>query len=174
MKMRRAFALAALAAPMFVAHAPVVAAEQSAALQADDFSFNIKSGAHIYRGNVSFRRGGIYLDCDALEAYQDARGEIKRGVCSGSPGRFRRDADGGEVRGSARRILFDARAAEVVLEGGAELMQSGRRIRGARVTYDLKRNTVRVRGAEESGRARVLVAPRNKRNKSENKNGAAN
>lgn len=173
MKMRRAFALAAFAAPMFVAHAPVVAAEQSAALQADDFSFNIKSGAHIYRGNVSFRRGGIRLDCDALEAYQDARGEMKRGVCSGSPGRFRRDGgdDGGELRGSARRILFDARAAEVVLEGGAELMQSGRRIRGARVTYDLKRNTVRVRGAEESGRARVLVAPRNE---SENKNGAAN
>jgi len=158
----RALALALSALLICPAHALDSGAEQAATLQADDFSLDLGSGARIYRGNVSFRRGGLGFDCDSLALYSDARGEMDKGVCSGSPGRFRQRPQGGgeDLLGSARRITFDARAAEVILEGGAELLQSGKRLRGARITYDLEEKAVRAGGESGGGGARMRIPPR--------------
>ncbi|MGR3914355.1 MAG: lipopolysaccharide transport periplasmic protein LptA [Gammaproteobacteria bacterium] len=160
-----AFAWLAFAWLALPAHALDSDSAQTATLQADAFSFDLTSGARMYRGNVSFRQGSIRLECDSLAAYEDAHGGVNKGVCSGRPGRLRQRPQGGdeELRGSARRIVFDARAAEIMLEGGAELVQSGKRIRGARIIYDIEQKSARVHGADaDGGRARILIPPRKK------------
>lgn len=133
---------------------------QTANLEADDFSIDLKSGARTYRGNVVFRRGRIRLDCETLSAQYDAEDELQRGVCSGSPARFAQRAQGGDpgMRGSARSITFESRAEKIILQGGAEIVQSGDRIHGARITYRIAEQSVHVDGDGE--RARMRIAPR--------------
>lgn len=139
---------------------------QPVTLEADDFEFDLESGARIYRGQVEYRQGSIRIDCDELVTRHDDAGELQTGVCTGRPGRFRQtldgDGDGGTVvRGHALRITYDLAAGRVVLDGDAQVEHRGDRLRGARIVYDLAANKARVTGADGAGaRPRIEVQPR--------------
>lgn len=161
-------AIAALAVTVFVAPAAAPAADknQPVTLEADDFEFDLDSGARIYRGNVVYRQGGIRVECDALTTRHDGDGELQSGLCTGAPGRFQQTVaggdggDGGEtvVRGQARAITFDRR--RIVLDGGAQVAHDGDRLSGARIDYDLDARKAKVTGADGAARPRIEIQPR--------------
>jgi len=138
---------------------------QPVTLEADDFEFDLATGARIYRGRVEYRQGSIRIDCDELVTHSDAAGAIQRGVCAGRPGRFQQtlagdgDGDATVVKGRALRITYDRPAGRVVLDGEARVEHRGDRLRGARITYDLESRRARVTG-DGDGRARIEVQPR--------------
>ncbi len=124
-------------------------ANQQATLAADEVELDLKTGVRTYRGNVRFRHGGIHLACDALVTRHGRDGELASGVCTGQPGKFnqRREGRDANARGNARRITLDKGAGLLLLEGGAEVvLADGDRIRGERITYDLKTKKVKIAG----------------------------
>ena len=142
--------------------------DQPATLQADDFELDLDTGVRTYRGNVVFRQGSLHLDCDALVTHYDEDGEFDKGVCTGSPGRFKQRPEGrdADVSGRALSITLDKVADTVMLEGAAEVEQAGDRIQGGRITYDLETRKAKVTGgatssaADDSGaRPRLIIRP---------------
>jgi len=142
---------------------------QPVSLEADDFEFDLESGARIYRGQVEYRQGSIRIDCDELVTRHDDAGELQSGVCTGRPGRFQQTLDGDDgdgdtaiVRGHALTITYDLAAGRVVLDGDAQVEHRGDRLRGARIVYDLAAKKARVTGAADGSgdRPRIEVQPR--------------
>lgn len=159
----------AIAAVAIAVAAPAAALEadktQAVTLEADDFEFDLDSGARIYRGNVVYRQGSIRVECDALTTRHDGDGELQSGVCTGNPGRFRQTlaGDDGEttvVQGQARAITFDR--GRIVLDGDAQVAHAGDRLSGARIAYDVDARKAKVTGdGDGSGRRpRIEIAPR--------------
>ncbi|MDD9858429.1 MAG: lipopolysaccharide transport periplasmic protein LptA [Gammaproteobacteria bacterium] len=146
---------------------------QPATLEADDFEFDLEAGVRIYRGNVVFRQGSMHLDCDALVTHYAEDNELEKGVCTGRPGRFKQRPEGrtADVHGHALSITLDNLRSLVILDGEAEVEQAGDRIRGRRITYDLRSKKARVTGgagttAGQSGddagqRPHLIFQPRN-------------
>lgn len=166
-------AAAALAGVAWPAGALDSDKRQPATLEADDFEFDLEAGVRIYRGNVVFRQGSMHLDCDALVTHYDDDNELEKGVCTGRPGRFKQRPEGqaADVHGHALSITLDNHNRWVILDGEAEVEQAGDRIRGRRITYDLRTKKARVTGAAGAAagpsgdaagqRPRLILQPRN-------------
>lgn len=164
-------AAAALAGVAWPAGALDSDKRQPATLEADDFEFDLQSGVRIYRGNVVFRQGSMHLDCDALVTHYDDDNELEKGVCTGRPGRFKQRPEGqaADARGHALSITLDNLKGLVILDGEAEVEQAGDRIRGQRITYDLRSKKARVTGGagttsapggDAGQRPRLILQPR--------------
>lgn len=165
-------AAAALAGVAWPAGALDSDKRQPATLEADDFEFDLETGVRIYRGNVVFRQGSMHLDCDALVTHYDDDNELEKGVCTGRPGRFKQrpDDQAADVHGHALSITLDNLRSLVILDGEAEVEQAGDRIRGRRITYDLRNKKARVTGGagttaapggDAGQRPRLILQPRN-------------
>jgi len=147
--------------------APAAALDSDAAaavtLEADDFEFDLDSGARIYRGRVLYRQGSIRVTCDELNSRHGDDGELRFGVCAGGPAKFQQSVASGDgltvVHGQARAITFDRATGRVVLDGDAQVAQGGERLSGARITYDLNTRKARVTGGDGE-RARVQIPSR--------------
>lgn len=159
-------ALATVTVTVFAAPAAALDTDkaQAVTLEADDFEFDLESGARIYRGNVVYRQGSIRVECDALTTRHDGDGELQSGVCTGAPGRFQQTVagDDGEtavVQGQARAITFDRR--RIVLDGDAQVAHAGDRLSGARIAYDVDARTAKVTGDGDGGgrRPRIEIQP---------------
>lgn len=126
--------------------------EQPATLNADDFEIDLSTGVRIYRGNVVFRQGSILLECDELITHLNDDGGLDKGVCIGSPGRFRQRPEGAneDVVGTARKITMDEISEEVVLKSRAKVSQGGTKISGSLITYDLVTEKVKVKGGTQT------------------------
>lgn len=126
--------------------------DQVATLNADDFELDLSSGVRIYRGNVVFRQGSIVLQCDELVTHLNGDGALDKGVCVGSPGRFKQRPEGAkeDIVGLARQITMDNIAETVVLKSQAKVTQGGSQISGRLITYDLVTEKVTVKGGSQS------------------------
>ena len=122
--------------------------EQPAMLDADDFEIDLSTGVRIYRGNVVFRQGSIRIECDELVTHLNEDGALDKGVCTGSPGRFKQTPEGSsdDVIGVARKITMDQIEEVVVLKTQAKVSQGGTQISGRLITYDLVTEKVKVKG----------------------------
>ena len=122
--------------------------EQPAMLDADDFEIDLSTGVRIYRGNVVFRQGSIRIECDELITHLNQDGALDKGVCTGTPGRFKQRPEGAseDVVGVARKITMDQIEEVIVLKTQARVTQGGTQISGRLITYDLVTEKVKVKG----------------------------
>ncbi len=122
--------------------------EQPATLEADDFEIDLSTGVRVYRGNVVFRQGSIRIECDELITHLNDEGGLDKGVCTGTPSRFKQRPEGAkeDVVGVARKITMDEIEEIVVLKSQAKVSQGGTKISGRLITYDLVTEKVIVKG----------------------------
>ncbi len=127
--------------------------EQPAMLDADDFEIDLSTGVRIYRGNVVFRQGSIRIECDELVTHLNDEGGLDKGVCTGSPSRFKQRPEGSkdDVIGVARKITMDQIEEVVVLRSQAKVSQGGTQISGRLITYDLVTEKVKGGGNQTAG-----------------------
>ena len=126
--------------------------DQPATLEADDFEIDLGTGVRIYRGNVVFRQGSILLECDELETHLNDDGGLEKGICVGSPGRFKQRPQGAkhDIVGVARKITMDEIDEIVVLKSQVKVTQGGTQISGRTVTYDLVTEKIKVKGGSQT------------------------
>ena len=131
-----------------VAHALDSDSEQPATLDADDMEMDFAMGVRVYRGNVVFRQGTIHLTCEELTTYFSDDGELDKGICVGSPGRFKQRPEGAEhdVVGTAMTITMDQVEDLVTLKSQAKVVQGGTTITGRVITYNLITEKANVKG----------------------------
>lgn len=127
--------------------------EQPATLEADDFEMDFNTGVRIYRGNVVFRQGTIKLTCDELTTYLNENDELDKGICIGSPGRFKQRPEGQneDIVGTALEITMDEIRQLVTLKSQAKVIQGGSTISGRIITYNKVTERAKVKGGGSQG-----------------------
>ncbi len=125
---------------------------QSATLEAHQIEFDLKNGVRAYRGDVVFRQGSILLRCDELITHHNDDGELRKGVCNGTPARFqqRPEAADDDLIGSAQEITLDQTGNVVTLSGQVIVTQGRHTITGWLLTYDLATERISVNGGRST------------------------
>ena len=126
--------------------------DQPATLEADDIEIDLRTGVRTYRGDVVYRQGSIRLDCHELVTHLNDDGELDRGICTGTPGRFRQrpEGSGEDVAGEAGEITMDQINRVVTLGGGARVTQGPNTITGRLITYSLDTERILVKGGVQT------------------------
>ncbi|MDX1604830.1 MAG: lipopolysaccharide transport periplasmic protein LptA [Candidatus Competibacterales bacterium] len=135
--------------------------EQPIRLQADQASFEQRTGVSIYEGNVEVSQGSMYLSADKATLFFDDVGQFQRMEAVGSPSifRYRPSANKPRIDGTGRRIEYNAVSATVVVSGDARFVQGGDRFSGERIEYDLERDVVKAAGTQDE-RIEFIIQPR--------------
>lgn len=134
-------------------------------LLADRFSFNEKSGAMTYSGNVVIEQGTMKLQAANIVATLNARKEVSVITATGSPTRFQQQvsANKGLAKGQANKIVYNAETGILTLSGNATLEQDGASIKGATLRYSMNKGDIEAVGAPSatgsSGRVQIIIPP---------------
>ena len=140
--------------------------EQPIHLQADQASFDQRSGVSIYEGNVEVTQGTMYLAAHKATVYFDQNGVFQRMVAEGGPTQFRYQPSRKKPRinGVGDRIEYNAVTAQVVVLGNARFTQGGDKFQGHKIAYDLTSDVVSATSKAGSGNSRVefTIQPRSK------------
>ncbi len=159
--------------------------DQPAVIDADEAEFDFKTGLRTYKGNVSVVQGSLRINADKLVVkFKD--GKMETATAWGSPAKFQQRPDGKDhdVIGIGQTIELDQPANTLTLVNTASLKQGSDTARGARIIYNMAKDTLKVQGgsrietrpssAEEKqppsettpthagGRARVVIPPKKK------------
>ena len=154
--------LALLAALLFPFGTPLAREgdlSQPIDVSADRSEYDERAGTQTLLGNVEIRQGTLLITADRIAvALRDSRLASIEG--SGSPIRFEQEDDSGKtIRGTARRISYDATSGTLVLSGEATLTRPGQELSGERIAFDSRTQTVSAEGASgaEGRRGRVNI-----------------
>ena len=153
--------LTALMAPPVQAAPPTDPdAAQPIDIVADHLEARQRDGFSRYTGHVIVTQGSFRLEGDTLDVYFH-EGRIRRAIAHGKPAKFRKKSprDGRPITGHAHTITYTLQPGKrLILDGRAVVKRaSGEVIQGARLDYDLTRETLQARG---DGKQRVhLVIP---------------
>lgn len=109
--------------------------------RAETASLDFRNTTWLFSGNIRFRAGTATLNCDEAELRFD-RG-LSGAVISGSPVTMLNEGTR-VVKGSARRVEYQAQSGLVRFMGGAALETGESRVSGESITFDLNAETVTV------------------------------
>ena len=131
-------------------------AETSDVVMADD-------GDSTFSGNVSITQGSLKIAAGAMTITRKG-GDVARVVFEGKPATMQQENDNGALmQAQADRIDYDVNVESVVLTGNVAVDQAGDKLRGERITYDLKNGRLSAAGDGSSdGRIRMTIQPRAK------------
>lgn len=126
-------------------------------IEADSGDLDQATNRTIYQGNVKITQGTMELLADKV-VVQYKGSKPHEIIATGRPARFKQlPARGKEwIKGSGRRIVYRIHSDEVVLSGGAELLQNRDSFRSDRIVYDRKAGRLKA-GAAAGGKSRVKV-----------------
>jgi lipopolysaccharide export system protein LptA len=126
-------------------------------IEADSGELDQATNRTIYQGNVKITQGTLELRADKVVVrYRGNRPhEI---IATGRPARFKQlpARDKEWIKGSGRRIVYRIHSDEMVLSGGAELLQNRDSFRSDRIVYDRQAGRLKA-GAAAGGKSRVKV-----------------
>ena len=130
--------------------------KQPIRLQADQASFDQRSGESTYQGNVVLSQGSLKLQAAIAKVFLQA-GSLTKMEASGQPVRFayRPSVDRPTIKGTADRLVYNAAKATVVLSGNAKFSQGKDTFQGERIEYDLNTDVVNAGG----GRIEFIIQP---------------
>ena len=122
--------------------------EQPIHLQADQASFDQRTGVSVYQGHVEVSQGTMYLAADKATVYFDENGVFQRMEAVGSPTQFRYQPSRKKPRidGVGDRIEYDAVKAKVWVSGNAKFSQGDDTFSGKEIEYDLTTDVVSAKG----------------------------
>lgn len=138
-----------------LAAAPVQAREsdldQPVDIRADRSQYDERAGRQVLEGNVEITQGTMLIRADRIEvSLRD--GQLARIEGNGSPLVFEQDNEAGErMQGTAGRIVYDAIAGSLVLEGEATLSQPRQKLQSERIVFDTRTQTVSAEGGPSVG-----------------------
>ena len=128
-------------------------------LEADEASYNHKSGVSIYRGNVKIVSGNMALRGDQAEVFT-RDGEVERVIATANPSRFtRRDGDN-VIRAQARRIEYRLTDNSVTMIGNVKIVDRDKTFTGEHVVYDIAEETFTTKAKK---RIKLILNPKKKK-----------
>lgn len=134
-------------------------------IQADRVSIHEKRGYSEYAGSVEMTQGSMRLKADRVIIHQHG-GHLQKVDATGNPAHFSQLPDGSEVRveAEAKTIEYDAATGELVLKGGARVVQGANTFTGERIEYNTHNATVSAsKGETGQGRVRATIEPPGKK-----------
>lgn len=123
-------------------------------ITAERFEIQGKRQEAVWSGKVKAVRGRTVLTCNRLVAKYTAAQEITRIECVGDV-----EATHGDMWARGERADFDNVAGLLVVTGSPEARKGPNAMRGAKITFDVGRDTIAVEQAQtvfESSPTRVL------------------
>ncbi len=113
-------------------------------LQADQASYNQRTGVSVYTGHVEVSQGSMYLAAHKATVYFDDQGRFQRVEAVGKPARFRYRPSLGKpvIHGVGDRVVYNAETALVIVTGHAHFTQGRDQFTGQRIRYDLVKDVV--------------------------------
>ena len=135
--------------------------EQPINLQADQASFDQRTGVSVYQGRVEVSQGTMYLAADKATVYFDQDGVFQRMEAVGSPTRFRYQPSRKKPRinGVGDKIEYDAVKAKVFVSGNAKFTQGSDSFTGSKIEYDLTSDVVSA-SSQPGKRVQFTIQPR--------------
>ncbi len=121
--------------------------DQPAVIDADEVEFDFKTGVRTYKGNVSVVQGTLRINADKL-VVQFKDGKMETATAWGSPAKFQQRPDGKDhdVIGIGKTIELNEPANTLTLISKASLKQGQDTARGARIVYNMAKDTLKVTG----------------------------
>ena len=116
-----------------------------AADRAETASLDFRNTTWLFSGNIRFRAGPTTLNCD--EAELRFENKLISAAIRGDPVTMLNQGSR-VVKGSARRVEYEAESGLVRFLGGAVLETRESRVNGESITFDLKAETVTVAPGE--------------------------
>ncbi len=132
-------------------------------IESDSLKIDETKGVSVYKGRVIFRQGPDSLKADELVVYTEQRQQIKKIVATGTPALFEHQAGLAEERswGQAEKIVYDAQASRIVLQGKAHFQQGENQFTGNLIEYDAGKKLVKAgKNIGGEGRVQIVIYPR--------------
>lgn len=132
-------------------------------IEADQLDVDDARGVSVYRGKVKFTQGTLELTAEEVTLSATVDRSLDKATALGKPASFKQqvDSNGGVVTGRAERIEYNAKAEQVILEGGAHLVYCGDEFQGSRIEYFVRQDLVKAsKAGAETGRVQVILQPR--------------
>jgi lipopolysaccharide export system protein LptA len=136
--------------------------DQPIDLEADAADIDEAKGVSVYTGNVIATQGSMRLESDRLTVHHPS-GKAQRIEADGRPARFQQLPDGQTVpvRARADHLEYQMTSEELVMTGGAELIQGRDTFKSDRIVYDRVKSVVKGGAAAKgSERVRITVDPK--------------
>lgn len=128
-------------------------------VRADRSEFDEKAGTQTLQGNVEISQGTLKINAEQIAiALKDNALHTISGT--GTPIRFQQENEAGELmRGEAGKILYDAIAGTLTLEGSATLSQPRQNLVSERIVFDARTQKVKAEGGGDTGRVNIQILP---------------
>ncbi|NND90402.1 MAG: lipopolysaccharide transport periplasmic protein LptA [Granulosicoccus sp.] len=128
-------------------------------VRADKSEFDEKAGTQTLIGNVEISQGSMRITADSISiALQD--NALRSITGTGSPIHFEQQNEAGELmQGKARRIVYDALAGTLTLEGAASLSQPRQELVSERIIFNSRTQKVSAEGSPDGGRVSIQIQP---------------
>ncbi len=128
-------------------------------VRADRSEFDEKAGTQTLKGNVEISQGTLKINAEQIAiALKDNALHTISGT--GTPIRFQQENEAGELmRGEAGKILYDAIAGTLTLEGSATLSQPRQNLVSERIVFDARTQKVKAEGGGDTGRVNIQILP---------------
>ena len=128
-------------------HTPVAPSEfkNPVNITADRFEIQGRRQEAVWLGNVKAVRGRTILTCERLIAHYTKQQEINRIECVG-----RVEATHGDMWAKGERADFDNVSGILTVTGSPEARKGQNQLRGARIVFDVARDTISVEGGAQT------------------------
>jgi lipopolysaccharide export system protein LptA len=129
----------------------------------DATTFNYKTGANTYEGNVKLDQGSTHLTADRVTTTNNAKHKIEEAIAYGLNNKLAeyitlpKEGDSA-LHAKAKTIKFYPTQSLVVLEGNVIVTQGKNSFEGPIIIYNMKDQTVTA-PASKTGRATVIIEP---------------
>lgn len=129
-------------------------------IESDSAERDEKTGLTQYKGNVLIRQGSMLIDANEVTIYYDGS-NVSRILCLGDPASYQQsDQAGDRVMARAETIEYRPGEELVNLKTNASLSNKGTLIKGDSINYDLRNDSWKAKGDNQSTQKRIqLVIP---------------
>lgn len=128
-------------------------------VRADKSEFDEKAGLQTLTGNVEISQGTMRILADRIAiALKD--NSLSSITGTGAPIRFEQQNEAGELMsGQAQRVIYDALAGTLILEGKATLSQPRQELVSERIIFNARTQKVSAEGGPQEGRVSIQIQP---------------
>lgn len=153
--------------------------EQPIEIEADFAELDDEEGTTVYVGNVIVIQGSIRMTGDRLRVNFTEDRDLKEVYLEGQPATFKQTPDDAihDVEGEALMMEYHALKNLLFLIEKAKVTQGERLFQGHRISYDTEKSIITARSSragkadkderrkETSGRVRIIIPPKKKRDR---------
>lgn len=133
---------------------------QTIYFESDTLLYNNETKLGIYQGHIKLTQGARVLTADYATSYSDQKGQIIKVVAIGNPARYRAVLfpNRPQLIATGNTIYYYPLQDYLEAIGNAEIVQGQNHVKGPKINYDFKKNTVSSSLSKE-GHTQILLAP---------------